>query len=166
MRHLSSIHESIQHSLKSYAFWGLQFFHLCFVSFPSHNFKNIRVATTEHFSCFHLWCEKIILVHRDFDFLLKASGWFYYAVHCACDLSESSWWWALPRYWTGLLIILYFRKLEKLDSWNNCHKPQPHHGDIGVAVAVQSIFTSHLSPFHKSFLFEGICGWSSFVQFL
>lgn len=58
-----------------------------------------------------------MLVHRGLDFLLNASGLFYCAVHCACDPSGSSWWWELPRYWTGLLIILCIS--ENLKNWIN-----------------------------------------------
>lgn len=35
------------------------------------------------------------------------------------DHPDSSWWWASPRYGTGLLInLVSFRRFEKLDSWN------------------------------------------------
>lgn len=137
--------------------------------FSSHDFKNVRVATTEHFSCSHLcsvmwknnvstqrsWlpleCIWMILLCSP---LCLWSIWEQLVMSIAKILD-----WAADNF-------VYLRKLEKQDSWNNTHTPQPHHKDFRVAMAVQSILTSHLSPFHKSFLFEGNCGWSSFVQFL
>lgn len=70
------------------------------------------------------------------------------------------------RYWAVDQFCVFqktwkFRLLKR-----HSHKPQPHYEDIRAAMTVQSIFTSNLLPFDKSFLLEGNCGWSSFVQFL